>query len=416
VKSPAPAPIHITAHPRLTLTRAEGIHVWDTDGRRYLDATSGAFCVQLGYSRPDLVRAMSEAAVRLPHARPSLATSEVGSAYQDELLAAAGEPYTRVVLTNSGSEAVDVAIKIAHRYHAAIGHPERTSVRHLSGHFHGATLGALGVTGHRPRRAPYEAMLRGAPGGTSAMILETIPAIGLGAPVPPPGYLAGIRARCDAESALWIADEVLTGFGRVGALFAWQRLAERRAADGAMPDSEAVPDMMVFGKGAGAGFAPVAGVLIADRVTMALGESGFSHFQTYGGNPISCSVGRAVLHAMAEEEIAARVRDSESSLERTLRSLLELPYVQEIRGLGFLWAIVLAEDRAAGRPFARERRAAELVAIACRERGVLVHGGAGCYDGEQGDFILIAPPLIAGMGSFRTIVDAIAEAIPVAIE
>jgi adenosylmethionine-8-amino-7-oxononanoate aminotransferase len=247
------------------------------------------------------------------------------------------------------------------------------------------------------------------------MILETIPAAGLGAPVPPPGYLASIRARCDQTGALWIADEVLTGFGRVGALFAWQRLSARRTPDGAAPDCDAKPDLIAFGKGAGAGFAPVAGVLISDRVSRALDADGFNHFQTYGGNPIASAVGRRVLEAMTEGKLYARVRDAEAELERALRSLLEIPQVGDVRGIGYLWGIELVEDRDSGRTFSRERRVAERVAEDCRERGVLVHAGFGCADGERGDFILVAPPLITGKGAFETIAEALAEALAEAI-
>lgn len=437
---PPPIKTDLASTHRIVLTRAEGINVWDRDGRRYLDATSGAFCVSLGYTRPDLVRAMTEAAEKLPHARPSVFESEESEAYARELLAAAGASYARVVLTSSGSEAVDVALKIAHCYQHAVGQPGGVSVRYLSGHFHGATLGALGVTGLRARRTPYEAMVGAERGGppancrrcfrslvypacglacaeealrspVAAIILETIPAAGLGAPVPPPGYLARIRSLCDEAGALWIADEVLTGFGRVGSLFAWQRLADRRAPDGSMPDHAAKPDLAIFGKGAGAGFAPVAGVLITDCVARALDAEGFTHFQTYGGNPVSAAVGRRVLQAIAEEKINARVRVAESALERALLPFRDLPSVYDVRGLGFLWGIEVVEDRATGRPFPRERRIAERVAEMCRERGVLVHAGTGCADGDRGDFILIAPPLIAGEESLNTIASVLADAI-----
>jgi adenosylmethionine-8-amino-7-oxononanoate aminotransferase len=432
---------------RPTLVRAEGIHVWDRDGRRYLDATSGAFCVQLGYSRPDLVRAMAEAAGRLPHARPSLFDSEESAEYSRALLAVVRPPYTRVVLTSSGSEAVDVALKAAHLYQRAVGGVGR-GVRYLTGHYHGATLGALGVTGWGARReayddlvgpsdagppayckrcfldltypscglscadAPYKVRtltvrkLEGAPSNVepgpraslpAAIILETIPAAGLGAPVPPPGYFARIRARCDETGALWIADEVLTGFARVGSMFAWQRLAERTAADGARPDAGATPDIVVFGKGAGAGYAALAGVILTERVAAALDRAGFRHVQTYGGNPIACAVGRRVLEALREEAIYDRVRKLEGAFESTLRRALEgIPGVTDIRGMGLLWGV--------------ELEVAEAVAIAerCRERGVLVHAAHG--DGTEA--ILLAPPLIADVAVFEEIADAIRAAVP----
>ena len=169
-----------------------------------------------------------------------------------------------------------------------------------------------------------------------------------------------------------------------------------------------------LGRARARAFAPVAGVLIAESIAFLLEADDFAHFQTYGGNPIACAVGRRVLEALAEEEIAARVRGSEADLERALRSLLEIPVVSDVRGIGYLWAVELSQDRETGRPFPRDRRVAERVADGCRERGVLVHAGVGCFDGVRGDFILIAPPLITGKGSFDTIVEALAEAIPAA--
>jgi adenosylmethionine-8-amino-7-oxononanoate aminotransferase len=415
---------------RPTFVRADGLHVWDREGRRYLDAVSGSFCVQLGYTRPDLVQAMAGAAARLPFARPSRADSEQSAAYAEELLAESGPPFTRVYFTTSGSEAVEVALKAAYRYQLASGHAAPGSVAHLGGHYHGATWRALEVTGYGPRREPFEERLRPEPCGPpatcarcfrglqyptcsiacadaalaqapAAIILESVPAAGLGAVVPPAGYFARMRERCDAAGALWIADEVLTGFGRCGDLFAWRRLAERPE------DRGAVPDMVAFGKGAGAGFAPAGGVLVSNRVARVLeagdGAGPFGHHQTYGGNPVACAVGRRVLEALAREKILTRVRAKEGSLERALRSLAAHPWVHDVRGLGFLWGIELTADREIGAPFPRELRIAERVERAALERGLLIHSGRGTVDGDRGDHLLVAPPLIAGSRDFARI-------------
>lgn len=436
---------------RQPLARGEGLHVWDASGRRYLDATSGAFCVNLGYARPDLVRAMSDAAARLPHARPSLFESEEGASYRLALLAAAGAPFARVALTSSGSEAVDVAIKIAHRYQTAVGSgggAARRGIAALRGHYHGATLGALEATGWARRRGPYEALLGPRPfgppatcarcfrslthpscgiacadaalsdaeaAGAAAFIAETVPAAGLATAVPPSGWLARVRSLCDAARILWIADEVLTGFGRAGDLFAWRRLAERTAVDGSRPDAGAVPDLVVFGKGAGAGYAAIGGVLIADRVVLALdsaatdGAAPFTHHQTHGGNPIACAVGRRVLDALVAEQIHQRVRESESIYAETLGALQGHAGVFDVRGIGALWGIEIAGSD--GRPFPRGDRVADRIRAACEERGVLVHAAAGFLEDGTGDALVVAPPLIAGPEAIREIVDALGAAI-----
>ncbi len=389
---------------RPTLVRAEGVHVWDAAGRSYLDAVSGAFCVQLGYSRPDLVAAMAEAAGRLPFARRAAFDNPQALAYERELLEAAGAPFTRVHLTSSGSEAVDAALKLAYRYQCAVGSPSRRTFAFRPGHYHGATLGALSVTGYRARRAPYEGLFESqvpVPSteldGAAALILETVPAAGLGALVPAPGDLARVRSECDAAGALWIADEVLTGFGRVGSLFAWQRLGERTE------DRGATPDLVVFGKGAGAGFAALGGLLVSDRVARALDAAPFAarfaHQQTYGGQPAPCAVGRRVLAALREERIYDRVRALESPFGEALRSLGSDPRVLAVRGMGFLWAIDLGAFPTEG------------LSAACRERGVLVYAGAGGLRGADAGFLLLAPPLIADRGTLEQIAAGVRAAL-----
>jgi taurine-pyruvate aminotransferase len=424
--------------PRARLDRAEGIHLWDSEGRRYLDATSGAFCMQLGYTRPDLAAAMAQAAARLPHARPSLFDSESALRYREALLAAAGPPFTRALLASSGSEAVEIAIKAAWWWQRACGAPGRRAVLSLSGHYHGATLGALATTGWIERRAPFEPWLGagefgppahcarcfrglrhpacdlacadaalGRAGTAAAFLAESLPAAGLAAAVPPRGWLARVRERCDQAGALWIADEVLTGFGRTGALFAWSRLAER---DGV----SVAPDLVVFGKGASAGFFPVAGVLVSERVAAALdsGEVPFRHAQTFGESPIGAAVALCALGAYGSEQIFARAREMEAEAGRLFGALRECEPVIEVRGMGLLWGVELdASDRS---PVPGAGRFARAVEAGCRARGVLVHAAWGFTPERGGDAILIAPPLVAGAVDLAVIADALRESIEAA--
>jgi adenosylmethionine-8-amino-7-oxononanoate aminotransferase len=397
------------------------------DGHRYLDAISGSFCAQLGYGRSDLVRAMSDAAGRLPFARPSVFGSEESEGYARELLLAAGPGYAKVLFTSSGSEAVEVALKAAYWYQRAAGRPERTRVAHLRGHFHGVTLAALRVTDYQPRRAPYERMLGGdAPpidaregvaleeslADSAALIAETIPAAGLGVVVPPPGFLRRLRDACDAAGSLWIADEVLTGFGRVGSLFGWKRLAERAE------DSGVAPDIVVFGKGAGGGYAAIGGILLSERVlsvTHLAPEGPFAHAQTYGGHAVACAVGRRVLGVLREEKIEERVRSLEGAFRLALEPLAAHPNVLEVRGLGFLWGLTLRADRGTGAPFPRELRMAERVEALCRDRGLLIYSGSGSADGERGDHLLLGPPLISDAHHFAQIAITLRQALEEAI-
>lgn len=423
---------------RPTLTRGEGVHVWDAAGSRYLDATSGAFCMQLGYSRADLVSAMAEAAASLPHVRPSSFDSLEAQAYRAALLDEAGPPFTRVLLTSSGSDAVDLAIKAAWWYQRARGEGDRSEILSLSGHYHGATLSGLARTGWTARRAPFAPLVRDAAfgppaycarcfrglthpacgiacaeealretGGVAAFLAETIPAAGLAAAVPPAGWADRVRTLCDEKGLLWIADEVLTGFGRVGSLFAYQRLAERER-------SGATPDLVVFGKGASAGYFPLSGVLVSERVAAALedGDAPFRHAQTFGESPVACAVGRRALAAYREEGVFAGVQGLEAEAQRALGPLLENPAVLEVRGMGALWGVELAQPGPGRPPYPRTRRLAEEVSEGCRARGVLVHASTGFTPEGLGDAILIAPPLITAPDLYR----AIAAVLLVSIE
>jgi len=426
--------------PRPTLVRAEGIHVWDSDGRRYLDGTSGAFCMQLGYTRPDLAAAMAGSAAALPHARASVFDSLPAARYRDALLAAAGPPFTRVLLASSGSEAVEIAIKAAWWWQRARGAGDRRAILSLSGHFHGATLGALAATGWMERRTPYEEWLGSRAFGpaahcarcfrglrhpacalacadaaleradtAAAFLAESVPAAGLAAAVPPRGWLARVRERCDESGALWIADEVLTGFGRTGSLFAWSRLADR---DG----TPVAPDLVVFGKGASAGFFPVAGVLVSERVAAALdssvsGAAPFRHAQTFGESPVGAAVALRALEVYGAERIFDRSRELEAEAERTFGALRECESVLEVRGLGLLWGVELAAPGRKREPFAPDRRLARVVEAKCRARGVLIHAASGFLQGGLGDAVLIAPPLVTRPDELAVIAAALREAI-----
>jgi adenosylmethionine-8-amino-7-oxononanoate aminotransferase len=416
------------------------MRVWDSEGRRYLDATSGAFCMQLGYTRPDLSAAMAEAASCLPHARPSLFDSDAACLYREELLRAAGPPFGRVLLASSGSEAVEIAIKVAWWWQRARGAPDRRSILSLSGHYHGSTLAALDATGWAERRAPFGPWLTDRSFGpaahcarcfrglrhpscglacadaaldqaetAAALLAETVPAAGLAAAVPPKGWLERIRARCDDAGALWIADEVLTGFGRTGALFAWSRLAERDGADVA-------PDLVVFGKGAAAGFYPVSGVLVSANVAEALdsGETPFRHAQTFGGSPVGAAVARRALAAYQSEGIWERVRGAEAAAAHALEALRACEPVLDVRGIGFLWGVELAGPGPERAPFPHAG-AARQVEAACRARGVLIHAASGFLPDGRGDALLIAPPLVAEPGDLEAIAAALRESIETAI-
>jgi acetylornithine/N-succinyldiaminopimelate aminotransferase len=348
----------VKRHP-VALVEGRGSRVRDIAGREYIDLMAGWGVTCLGHSHPGLVEAIREQAGRLMQT-----TNVFYTLPQTQLLkrltSVAPRGITRCFFTNSGAEAMEGAIKLAHR---ATGRAKFVSTQSS---FHGRTLGALHVIGTEKHRAPYAALLhesvrvpfddlgaaaRAIDRSTAAFVVEPVQGEG-GVNVPREGYLREIQQLCHAVGALLVADEVQTGVGRTGRMFGCEH-------DGV------TPDVMALGKGLGAGF-PVGAFLCTEPVaqTVALGE----HGTTFGGNPLACAAADATLRIVEEEKLVARAAELGARLHARLRAFAaERPdRAVAARGRGLLQALVLTNaDRTAALP---------LRAI---ERGVLVNVTAG---------------------------------------
>jgi predicted acetylornithine/succinylornithine family transaminase len=343
----------------VVLVEGRGSRVVDSEGREYLDLMAGWAVCCLGHCHPELVDAIKFQAGRLMqttnvfYTEPQLELIERLSALSNGAL-----PHSFVV--NSGTEAMEGAVKLAHR---ATGRAKYVSTR-LS--FHGRTLGALRLIGQPKHREPYAALLpepclvpfddldaarQAVDTATAAFVVEPIQGEG-GVNVPRPGYLAGLRRICDAAGALLILDEVQTGIGRTGTLLGYQH-------------EDAVPDIAALGKGLGGGF-PVGAFVCTAAVarTVALGD----HGTTYGGNPLACAAARTVIDVVVRDGLAQRAADLGAKLLERLRAFAaDRPdRVEAVRGRGLL----------VGMPMRDPDRAAALPARAL-ERGVLVNVAAG---------------------------------------
>jgi len=343
----------------VAIVEGRGSRVRDVDGREYVDLTAGWGVTAIGHCHPALVDAIRDQAGRLMqttnlfYTLPQLELIE-------RLAAVAPEPITRTFLVNSGAEAMEGALKLAHR---ATGRSEFVSTERC---FHGRTLGALRLIGQAKHRGPYEGLLpparlvpfddleaaRAAVNArTAAFVVEPIQGEG-GVRVPRDGYLRGLREICDAAGALLLLDEVQTGIGRTGRMFACQH-------------EGVVPDVMTLGKGLGGGF-PVAAFLCTEAVarTVAPGD----HGTTFGGNPLACAAANAVLRVVTAEKLAERAAELGRRLLQRLRDFAALhpDRVEEVRGRGLLVGLVARDpERVAGLP----RRAIDA--------GVLVNVTAG---------------------------------------
>ena len=307
--------------------RGEGVYVWDTEGKRYLDFSGSAAVNFIGHGVPEISAAMAEQARQLEFVHTSQFTTPIAEEYAQELLDFAGENFRggAVYFTCGGSESVETALKLARQYQVEIGQTRRYQVLSRTQSYHGSTLGALSVSGNKRRREIYLPMVRefahvgipycyrcnydctdgcrncgqeyaaelekaieSANGQAAAFIFEPVSGATLGAVVPPPGYLQKIAEVCRRHGVLLIADEVMTGMGRTGRNFA-------------LDHWDVAPDILIAAKGLSSGYAPLGAVIATKKVVDAVAS--FLHGFTYNAHPVSLAAGRAVLRYLQQRKL-----------------------------------------------------------------------------------------------------------------
>src|SRR5579862_6276395 len=422
--------------------RGEGVYIWDTDGKRYLDFSGSAAVNFIGHGVPEIAAAMAEQASQLEFVHTSQFTTPIAEEYARELLAFAGENFRggAVYFTCGGSESVETALKLARQYQVETGQSSRHQVLSRTQSYHGSTLGALSVSGNKRRRDIYLPMVRefahvgipycyrchydctdgcrncgqeyaaelekaieAAKGEAAAFIFEPVSGATLGAVVPPPGYLQKIAEVCRRDGVLLIADEVMTGMGRTGRNFAiehWQ----------------IAPDILITAKGLSSGYAPLGAVIATKKVVDGIASGAFLHGFTYNAHPISLAAGRAALHRLKKEKLV-QAADSDNDqtiaakLGRSLSTLLDLKTVGEVRGIGLLRGVEFVSDKNSKRAFDPALNFASKVGAAALKRGLLVYPIQGCVDGVAGDHLLIAPPAVITSEQIDWAVGQLGEAI-----
>lgn len=395
----------------------DGCYLVDSDGRRHLDGLAGLFCVNMGHGRADIAKAGAEQIARLGYA------SNWGCAHPPAIDAAtliaelAPGDLGTTFFVNSGSEAVETAIKFARQYHRSQGQPERTKIISREMAYHGTTLGALAVTQLPAIKAPFGPLMPGVRSvpntlgylgdcGPAEQLpplkaiedvveeegAETIAAVfaepvqnGRGALVPPDGYWRALRALCDKHGILLVSDEVICSFGRLGYWF----------GDGS---TGVVPDLVTFAKGSTSGYAALGGMIARERLVQQLFDSSsggvFTHGATWGGHPVSTAVAAANIRAMRDENVLGNVRALGPRLGESLHALKAAHRcVKDVRGTGFFYAIELMADRFDDRELTQEESHTLLRQVlpeAFRRTGVILRG-----DDRGATMIMISPPLVA---------------------
>ncbi|MEM6293145.1 MAG: aminotransferase class III-fold pyridoxal phosphate-dependent enzyme [Myxococcota bacterium] len=398
----------------------EGAYVIDRQGRRYLDASGCTAAVtNLGHGHPRVAEVLSRQAQTLAVHPTHVFHSEVLEGYLGRLCGFAPEGFNHAWTICGGTEAIENSIKLAYQYHRAKGRTTRTRVMGRHGSYHGNSILALDVGGLKPRREFYLGLMGGRhlhlspcfpwrrPQGLSeqayedslieeargvleqhadeviAFVAEPVVGAALGAVAPTARYFERMAELCRAHDVLVIADEVMTGFGRTGRAFGCEHFG-------------AHADILACAKGISGGYIPMGAVIAHDRVLEPIVASGlpFQSGQTYSCIPLVSAVGEAVLDVIEDEQLVAQSARVGAHLLEGLRTLLERRGVGDVRGTGMFLGIEFVEDAATKEPFAPELTVAKRIQTEALHRGVVTYACRGTVEGNRGDHMLFAPPLV----------------------
>ncbi len=407
------------------IARGEGCYLEDVDGRRYLDALAGLFAVQIGYSFGEEIGQAALAQLReLPFYTNWSYAHPRAIELAAELARLAPGDLNRVFFTSGGSESVESAWKLARQYHALHGERRWKAIaRDVA--YHGTTMGALSINGVASLREPFEPLvphvahvrntnrfrrpvgeteeqftqfllddleqriLSEGPETVALVILEPVQNSG-GAFTPPAGYFQGVRELCDEHGILLCADEVITGFGRIGAWFASERYDIR-------------PDLITCAKGLSSAYASIGALIASDRIMepFTKGTATFAHGLTFGGHPVQAAIALKNIEIMRRERIVEGVAEREGAFRATLEQLYGLPLVGDVRGAGCFFAVELVKDQDTNASFSAEE-SERLLRGFLSER--LFEAGLICRADDRGDPVLqVSPPLIAVQAQFDEI-------------
>jgi adenosylmethionine-8-amino-7-oxononanoate aminotransferase len=407
------------------IVRGDGCYVWDTHGNRYLDGLSALFCVNSGHGRAELGDAAAAQVRELDFVTVWSYAHPRAIELATRIAALAPGDLNRVFFTNSGSEAVESALKLARSYHRMRGNGQKVKVVAREIAYHGTTLGALSATGIPALRSDFEPL---APGGVhvpntnsyrwpkdrdplwaadkieerilfegpetvAAVILEPLQNAG-GCIPPQEGYFQRVREICDRHDVLLISDEVICAWGRLGHWFGCQRYGYR-------------PDIMTIAKALTSAYVPMGGMIVSDRVfePYSEGTASFAHGSTFAGHPVAAAVAIANLDVIEREDLCGHVLEKEDEFRGALETLYDVPIVGDVRGDGYFYAIELVKDKDTKETLDDEESEKLLRGFLS---GELYRRGLICRADDRGDPVIqLSPPLIADGEQFEEITNVL---------
>jgi len=420
---------------QIIVVKGEGCWLIDTDGNRYLDGVASMWTNVHGHCRRELNDALKEQVDRLEHSTLLGLASEQSIILAARLAEITPAGLDRFFYSDNGSTAMEVAVKMAYQYQVHSGRPERSRFITFRNAYHGDTLGAVSVGGidiyhttFKPLMfetlqapAPYcyrcelgcsrlscsmecvgalEELMRGNAGLVAGLVIEPLVQGAGGMIVQPAGFLTRVRELCDRYDILMIADEVATGFGRTGAMFACHH-------------EGVVPDIMAISKGIAAGYLPLAATVTGDKVYSAfLGTYSelktFFHGHTFTGNPLACAVALKSLQLFQQDNLLAELQQKIVRMKLGLNEFKELPHVGDVRQCGFAAGVELVENKETGTSYPWEERVGIRVCLEARKRGV--------FSRPLGNTIVIFPPLVISDSELDLLLNVLKESIKVVTE
>ena len=413
---------------QLVIERGRGNYLYDTEGNKYLDGVSSLWVTVHGHNRPEINRAVKAQLGKVAHSTLLGLTNVPAVELAKRLVEITPKALTRVFYSDSGSTAVEIALKMAYQYWSLKGKKSKKKFISFTGAYHGDTFGSMSVGGEgifterfKPYffdtlRAPYpycyrcplkkefpscsvaclgefEKIIKKSHRSVAACVMEPVVQGAAGIIVSPPGFLKEVRALCKKYDVLFIADEVATGFGRTGEMFAC--------------GTEGVePDLMCLAKGMTGGYLPVAATLATENIYRAfLGRydeyKAFFHGHTYTGNPLGCAAAVANLDIFKKEKTIKKIQPAITELAKGLEGLRQLPHVGDVRQKGLMAGIEIVQNKRSKRPFDPKKRVGHLICMEARRRGVIIR--------PLGDVIVLMPPLSITAAQIKKLVTTVSE-------
>ncbi|HET7579468.1 MAG TPA: aspartate aminotransferase family protein [Bacillales bacterium] len=428
-------PILGTEYPEIS--HGKGVYLYDTNGKKYLDGSSGAMTAAIGHGVPEMAEAMYEQAQKISYVFRGQFTSEPAEKLAETLAHEAPGDLNWAFFVNSGSEATEIALKIALQYWQEQGRPGKNRILSRWMSYHGVTLGALSMSGNPIRRKQFDALLADFPGvapsycyrcpfnktypscglecaedletailkvgpeNIAAFIFEPIVAASGGAVVPPPEYYKRVKEICEKYEILMIADEVVTGIGRTGKMFGMEHWGVQ-------------PDLMALGKGLGGGCTPIGASLVSDRVieTIKNGSKMMMAGHTLSANPQSAATGLAAIQYVKKHHLPENAAYQGEVLRKGLEELeKKYPLIGNVRGKGLLRGIEFVADQETKQPFDLRSGVTNRIIQRGYDKGIVLYNAAGGLSGKAGDAILLTPPLVINTEQIEELLRLLEEVI-----